>query len=79
MEGAFIIKPHRSPLKAVSCRIPGGWDTSFISFPGTEKLKAAVLIGLIELSTKILLYYLHERIWNRISSGRVKARDEDSI
>jgi uncharacterized membrane protein len=79
MEGALTEKPYRSLAKAISWRVTGTLDTIFISFLVTGKLKAAVSIGLVELGTKILLYYLHERIWNRIPFGRVKAREDYSI
>lgn len=72
-------KPYRSFIKAISWRITGTLDTIFISFLVTGTLKAAVSIGMIELGTKILLYYLHERVWNRIPLGRVKAPEDYSI
>lgn len=72
-------KPYRSLIKAISWRITGTLDTIFISFLVTGRLRAAVSIGVIELGTKILLYYLHERAWNRIPLGRVKAREDYSI
>jgi len=74
-----VEKPYRSLVKAVSWRITGTLDTIFVSFLVTGKIKMAVSIGLIELFTKIMLYYLHERIWNRISFGRVKAQEDYSI
>lgn len=36
----------------------------------TQQIGVAVSIGLTEAVTKIVLYYLHERVWNRISLGR---------
>ncbi|MGA4644136.1 DUF2061 domain-containing protein [Limisphaera sp. 4302-co] len=75
----MVEKPYRSLVKAVSWRITGTLDTIFVSFLVTGKIKMAVSIGLIELFTKIMLYYLHERIWNRISFGRVKAQEDYSI
>jgi len=75
----MVEKPYRSLVKAVSWRITGTLDTIFVSFLVTGKIKMAVSIGLIELCTKIMLYYLHERIWNRISFGRVKAQEDYSI
>ena len=65
-------KPHRSLVKAISWRLTGTVDTMVISFIVTGKVKLAVSIGVIELFTKICLYYIHERVWNKISFGRVK-------
>lgn len=75
----MIDKPHRSLLKAVSWRITGTVDTVVISFLITGKLKWAVSIGAVELFTKLCLYYAHERVWNRISFGRVRGADDYSI
>ncbi|MBL8026685.1 MAG: DUF2061 domain-containing protein, partial [Fibrobacteres bacterium] len=35
-------------------------------------LKVALSIGAVEVFTKMILYFFHERIWNKISFGRVK-------
>jgi uncharacterized membrane protein len=64
--------PFRSIVKAISWRMTGTIDTIVISFLITGHLKWALSIGGIEVMTKILWYYLHERVWNRISFGRKK-------
>jgi len=50
-------------MKAVSWRILGTLDTIFISYLITGKFIIAVSIGSVEVFTKIILYYLHERVW----------------
>ncbi len=65
-------KRYRSILKAISWRLTGTIDTFVISFLVTGKLKFALSISVIEVFTKITLYYLHERLWNRINAGRIK-------
>lgn len=79
--GAPIVveKHYRSLLKAISWRATGTVDTIFISFLVTGKIKLAISIGFVELFTKVGLFYVHERIWNRISLGRVKAPDDYTI
>ena len=73
-------KHYRSVVKAISWRATGTLDTILISFLITGQAKAAISIGFVELFTKIFLYYVHERIWNRLSFGRVKEdREEYSI
>ena len=37
----------------------------------------AASIGSIEVVTKMILYYFHERAWNKISLGRVKPEEND--
>ena len=74
-----IEKPYRSFVKALSWRITGTVDTIVVSLIVTGKLKLAVSIGVVELFTKVLLYYAHERVWNKISFGRVKGKSEFEI
>jgi len=64
----------RSLLKAVSWRVTGTIDTMLISLVITGSLKLAAAIGLTEVVTKSLLYYLHERAWLRVPYGRSVGR-----
>ncbi len=63
-------KPLRSVVKSISWRIIGTLDTILISWVVTGTLKLAFSIGLIELVTKMLLYFVHERLWNGIKWGK---------
>ena len=72
-------KHYRSLVKAISWRVTGTCDTILIAWLITGQVKAALGIGFVELFTKILLYYLHERVWNRLDFGRVKAKDDFDI
>jgi len=65
----------RSLAKAISWRVTGTLDTMVISFLITGRVKLALSIGFVELFTKIGLYYLHERAWNRIALGKKKAQE----
>ncbi len=56
----------KSIVKAISWRIVGTIDTIMISWLITGHFKMALSIGGIEVFTKIVLYYLHERIWLKI-------------
>ncbi|WP_299700105.1 DUF2061 domain-containing protein [uncultured Pontibacter sp.] len=57
----------KSVAKAVSWRILGTFDTIVISYLITGELKMAFSIGSIEVFSKILLYYVHERVWERFT------------
>jgi uncharacterized membrane protein len=59
-------KPIRSIVKAMSWRVVGTIDTMIISWFITGELTMALSIGSIEVLTKMVLYYGHERIWNLI-------------
>jgi len=63
---------YRSLVKAVSWRLTGSVDTMIISFLVTGRIKWALSISGIELFTKVFLYYVHERVWNRIPIGRIQ-------
>lgn len=63
-------KPIRSVVKSLSWRTIGTLDTILISWIITGKLDLAFSIGGIELLTKMVLYFFHERIWNTIKWGR---------
>lgn len=62
--------PLRSIAKTISWRIVGTMDTIGISWLLTGEIDTALAIGSVELVTKMLLYFGHERIWNRIKFGK---------
>ena len=37
----------------------------------TGKLKISIGVGLVEVITKTVFYYVHERMWVRISWGKI--------
>ncbi|WP_157515091.1 DUF2061 domain-containing protein [Gaetbulibacter saemankumensis] len=63
-------KPLRSIVKSLSWRTVGTLDTILISWFITGELTLAFSIGSVELVTKMVLYFFHERIWNSIKWGK---------
>jgi uncharacterized membrane protein len=63
----------RSLAKAISWRLCGSLDTTILTLLVTGSLKYAVSIASAEALTKIVLYYIHERIWRRVAWGRLDA------
>jgi adenylylsulfate kinase len=61
---------RRHIAKSISWRILGTVDTVILGFIITGKLSTGLKIGGLELFTKILLYFLHERIWLKIPFGQ---------
>lgn len=59
----------RSFIKAVTWRFFGALDTFLIAFVLTGEVGVSSSIGLTELATKIILYYLHERAWAHVHWG----------
>jgi uncharacterized membrane protein len=61
----------RSASKGISYRVFATVFTTAASFAMTGSMKTATLIGSVEVSVKILLYWAHERLWSRVTWGRV--------
>ena len=70
-------KHYRSIVKAVSWRVTGTVDTIVVSLLVTGHITTALKIGGLEVFTKILLYYGHERVWEKLAFGRVKEAKKD--
>jgi len=66
----FIETNIRSILKAVSWRFFGTLTTIIIVYVMFKRLDIAVFTGLLETVSKIALYFVHERIWNKIPVGK---------
>lgn len=63
-------KPLRSVIKALSWRVIGTLDTLIVSYVLTGEIVLATSIASIDFITKLLLYFFHERIWNKIKWGK---------
>jgi adenylylsulfate kinase len=62
----------RSIVKAVSYRILGSITTGLIVFVITGKADLSLGVGGLDMVAKIAVYFVHERIWDRIAFGREK-------
>ncbi len=60
----------RSVLKTISWRVVATLTTAGIVWLVTGRLTLALAIGGIEAVTKMVLYYGHERLWDKIRVGR---------
>ena len=57
---------RRSLSKAISWRVVGTLDTFLIGSVVTQQVSVGATIASIELVTKVALYYVHERVWNKV-------------
>ena len=64
----------RHILKTFSWRFIGTIDTILISWLIVKNLSSGIKIGGLEIITKMILYYLHEKLWYRINYGLDKNR-----
>jgi len=76
---AYIENKKRSIVKAISWRFFATTDTIIIAFFITGTIELALSIGVIEVVTKMLIYYFHERAWNKINYGRKLKEPEYQI
>jgi len=56
----------RSMAKTISWRVIATITTTTIAYIVTGNLTMAAEIGFIEVISKMIFYYFHERVWNRI-------------
>ena len=55
----------RSLVKTVTWRLIGSMDTFVVSYIVTGTFEAALKIGGIGLCTKMIMYFVHELVWNK--------------
>jgi len=75
--------PYRSLFKAISWRLIASGATFIVSFTiftqATETafkdiIGAVSLITAVDIVVKLILYYLHERLWTNIVWGKYRRR-----
>ncbi|WP_282134419.1 DUF2061 domain-containing protein [Seonamhaeicola maritimus] len=59
----------RHVYKTVTWRIIGTIDTIMVAFIITGKPLVGISIGALELISKMILYYLHEKVWYTFDFG----------
>jgi uncharacterized membrane protein len=66
----LIDSTARSIAKTISWRITGSLATFAISYAVLGDFAVSGTIAIIQLTLNTLLYFIHERVWNRIAWGR---------
>lgn len=59
----------RHILKTITWRIVGTIDTMLLGWVVTGSPMVGLTIGSFELFTKMLLYFIHERVWYKFDYG----------
>jgi uncharacterized membrane protein len=62
----------RSLLKAITYRVTGTVTTALVTFFVTGEFATALAVGSIEPFIKLIVYFVHERIWQRVPIGTVR-------
>jgi adenylylsulfate kinase len=60
----------RSVAKAISWRIFGTIATAILVYIFTRNWSISLTVGAVEFVTKIGLFWLHERAWDRVPLGK---------
>ena len=69
-----MVSKRRHILKTISWRVIGTLDTMILSWIITGNWKWGVVIGGVEVITKMVLYYFHERAWYKFSNYGIKPK-----
>jgi len=67
----------RSIIKSITWRLIAVAVTMLISYIWLQEWKSSIVLSLTANGIKAVLYYLHERGWNRIDFGRIRDIHED--
>ncbi len=62
----------RTIAKAISWRALATLTTMTIVFLFTRRIMLSLGVGLAEILAKITFYYVHERVWDKVSWGKSK-------
>lgn len=62
-------KHQRSILKTITWRVLGTLITSVVVYIFTKKIVLSLSIGGLDATLKLLFYYLHERVWDKVQCG----------
>ncbi len=60
----------RSIVKTVTWRLTGSGATFLIAYLMTGNFAVAGVIGITQMISNTILYYIHERIWNKVKWER---------
>lgn len=60
----------RSVTKTITWRLTGSGATFLVSYIISHNFAMASTIAIVQLTLNTILYYIHERIWNRVKWGR---------
>ena len=68
----------RTTTKTATWRVLASLDTMVLAWFFTGNIATAISIGGMEVFTKLILYFFHERIWEKLPFGIVLTESEPS-
>lgn len=69
----------RTVAKTASWRITASLDTTLLAWLFTGSVATALSIGVLEVVTKLVLYFFHERAWTHVSYGISSEATEGTV
>ena len=69
----------RHVLKTITWRIVGTIDTILIGWLVSGDPMVGLTIGSFEVFTKMILYFIHERIWYKVNLGVKRDIDNEKL
>lgn len=69
----------RSIAKTMTWRVFATATTMLVAYIWLGEWTTSIALALMANGIKAVLYYIHERVWNRIDFGRKKVREDYTI
>ena len=70
------INKRRHIVKTITWRIIGTLDTMLLGWLVSGDHMIGLKVGALELITKMILYYVHERVWYASNWGIIKPKKD---
>ena len=67
-----VLSHLRSIIKGLTWRVVASFTILWITYYMTGEMDTALKVTGVEFVVKLLLYYLHERLWQQVPRGRVR-------
>ena len=74
---ASVDSHKRSWMKAITWRVIAFFVLGAVSWAFTHNLQQTTWITVVYAAIQVVLYYFHERVWERLNWGRKKVVPED--
>jgi len=75
MSEKSLVSHKRHVMKTITWRLVGTIDTILIGWIISGNPLIGLKIGSVEIITKMILYYIHERVWYKTNFG-VRKKDK---
>jgi uncharacterized membrane protein len=72
MNDKKIVSYKRHVMKTITWRLIGTTDTILISWIISGDPLIGIKIGSVEVISKMVLYFIHERLWYKLDFGVIK-------